>query len=341
MSLWLEIKYANLMSSSLERYKVKKQKPFNASFRCPICGDSKTNKLKTRGHFLEHKGMLFFKCHNCSASSKFERFLKTQNFTLFNEYKIEYLKEMGEGQPAPRYVPEIDKFSKARVDKFDPLKTLKKVSQLRHDHPVKKYVENRGIPASAHYKLYYAPRFFAWVNEHIPGKFSPGIKEEPRLILPLIDENGYVFAATARSFDKNSKSKYITVKFKEDAQKFYGLNEFRKDVKGYVVEGPIDSLFLTNCIAMCGSDADIDSLELTDKTTVVYDNEPRNKEIVKKIESAIMKGYRVCLWPETPGKDINEMVQNGWLPKNIEKVIDEHSFSGLPAKLNFMKWRKI
>lgn len=341
MLLWLEIKYANMLSGNLDRYKVTKQRPFNASFRCPICGDSQSNKLKTRGHILEYKETLFFKCHNCAASSKFDKFLKRVNEPLYGEYRLERLKEAGEKVDDSRFKVNLEKFGKTRAEKFDPLKELKRVSQLRHDHPVKKYVEDRKIPASSHYKLYYAPKFISWVNRYIPGKFSEKTKEEPRLVIPLLDERGYVFAATARSFEPKAKAKYITVKFQEDARKFFGLNEFSRDRQGYIVEGPIDALFLPNCLAMCGSDADLDSLELNDNTTVVYDNEPRNKEIVRKIEEAVLKGRRVCLWPDTPGKDINEMVLNGWTPEIVKKVIDENSYSGLQAKIALVKWRKI
>jgi len=341
MLLWLEIKYANMLSGSLDRYQVKKQHPFNATFRCPVCGDSQSNKLKTRGHILEYKGTLFFKCHNCSASNKFDKFLKRVNEPLYNEFRLENLKENGGGLDDSKYKVNLEKFGKTRAEKFDPLKELKRVSQLKHDHPVKKYIEDRKIPPSAHYKLYYAPKFIAWVNKYIPGKFSEKAKEEPRLVIPLIDERGYVFAATARSFDPKAKSKYITVKFQEETKKYFGLNEFSRDKQGYVVEGPIDALFLPNCLAMCGSDADLDSLDLNGNTTIVYDNEPRNREIVRKIESAVLKGRRICLWPETPGKDINDMVLNGWTPENVKKVIDENSYSGALAQLQFVKWRKI
>lgn len=340
MSLWLEIKYANLLSGNLERFKVKKQNPFSASFRCPICGDSQKSKTKTRGHLIEYKAKVFFKCHNCSASSSLDNLLKKINEPLYREYRLECLKEDSGETETPKFVRQIEKFGKTRADNFNPLKELKRVSQLPHDHPVKKYVEKRGIPPSAHYKLYYAPKFIKWVNTHIPGKFNEAAKEEPRLVIPLIDERGYVFAATARSFDPNAKAKYITVKFQESAKKFFGLNEFNLNKQGYIVEGPIDALFLPNCLAMCGSDADIDSLGISDKTTIVYDNEPRNKQIVKKIETAILNGYRVCLWPQTPGKDINEMVLNGWNPDIIKKTIDENSHVGLEAQLNFVKWRK-
>ena len=44
------------------------------TFRCPICGDSKKNKLKKRGYFYRKTGTFY--CFNCGTSMTGYDFLK-------------------------------------------------------------------------------------------------------------------------------------------------------------------------------------------------------------------------------------------------------------------------
>jgi len=105
-----------------------------------------------------------------------------------------------------------------------------------------------------------------------------------------------------------------------------------------VVEGPFDSTFLNNSVALCGSDGDVRCLEGSD-IIFVYDNEPRNREIVRKIESCIQSGNRVVIWPSGVGeKDINDMVLAG---HDVQSMIESNTYKGLEAKLKFNLWKKI
>jgi hypothetical protein len=73
---------------------------------------------------------------------------------------------------------------------------------------------------------------------------------------------------------------------------------------------------------------------------VVYDNEPRNAEIVKKVEEAIRGGYTVCVWADSvEEKDINDMVLAGRSPQEVQSIIDECACSGLTALARFSQWR--
>jgi hypothetical protein len=122
----------------------------------------------------------------------------------------------------------------------------------------------------------------------------------------------------------------------------FGLHRLRKQERVYVVEGQFDSLFLENSIAsgdsnLGGVAAVFPELDIV----LVYDNEPRNKDIVKQIEKSINKGYKVCLFPEAVnGKDINEMISNGLTSDQIKIIIDANTFSGLEAKLKFTNWKR-
>ena len=344
--LWLDQKFASLVSSQLHQFKVKKTKPYIAQFRCPICGDSESNKYKTRGHFYEHSGRINMKCFNCGYSSSLSKFIKTINPVLYSEYRIESLRELGEeNKPEEKFVSAIEKFSSRRIEHFDPFKDLRKISQLKPEHPAKKYVVDRLIPSKVHFRIYYSHTYYHWVNSILPEKFNDkALKlDEPRIVFPFVDARGYVFGCTGRSLSKNSTLRYSTIILDDTKEKIFGLDSIDKSKRVYVVEGPIDSLFLDNCVAMAGSDVVLSNINDRDKLVVIYDNEPRNKEIVKKIEKAIDQQYKVCIWPDSiEEKDINDMVLKvGLSGPAVQHIIDANTFEGLSAKMRLQQWSKV
>jgi transcription elongation factor Elf1 len=339
MQKYHDLKYVGLISNQLQHFKIKKQNPYLATFRCPFCGDSQKKKFKTRGYFYEEEDHLQFKCHNCSKSMPFKTFLWNQDTKLYGEYKLDSIKD---SPSKPIKQPHYAFFEKPKFS-TGPLKTLKKISSLRETHGAKQYVVERKIPVDKHHTLYYCPKFYAWVNSIVPGKFSDKVLayDEPRLIIPFLDQQGELFGFQGRSFRKNTDLRYITIMLDENKPKVFGLNTVDFTKPFFVVEGPIDSLFLPNCIAMAGSDVDL-SLFPSEKMTVVYDNEPRNKEIILKMEKAIEQGYRVCVWPQTiEYKDINDMLMKGGMSSGqIRELISSNSSNGLRAKLALTVWKK-
>jgi len=336
---WIDVKYANILSGRLEQYKVKKSNPYLANLRCPICGDSQKNKFKARGYLFQHKGEMSFKCHNCGIACSFGNFLKKLDGLLHDEYTKEHYLNKEAPVKVERVIdPLIDMRPPKFLTKGSPLKKLKKISQLAWNHPAKTYILKRKIPNEFHGKLFYCPRFAEWTNSIIPGKIESTKRDEPRLIIPLLKEDGTFFGYQGRSFDPNTKLRYITIIF-EEYTKIFGLDAVNKDTTTYVFEGPIDSMFISNSIAMLGSDIKLDS---SFKDPVfVYDNEPRNLQIVKKIDSMIDKGYNVMIWTDDfPQKDINDMIMAGHDAEHIKIIIDQNTFNGLEAKMNLMKWKK-
>ena len=338
---WLDTKYVNLLSPRLERFK-RVQGNFN--FRCPICGDSKTNKTKARGWILSKGDRSRFYCHNCTASMRFPIFLKTLDPTLYYEYIKDSLLDKNEKPKDP--VHEFaDKMKKPVFIKTTALNKLKKMSQLAHDHPAKVYIDSRKIPTNQHHKLFYAPKFKKWVNEIIPNKFESLDHDEPRLIIPFLDQNKDLFGFQGRSFRKKSDIKYITIMLDESKPKMFGMDTIDPGKTVYIFEGPIDAMFIPNSLASAGGRID-SNLKLTnfrkENIVIVYDNEPRNAETVKKMESAIDEGYRVCIWPDhVEIKDINDMVLSGISPVMIQQMIDANTFTGLSAKLRHATWKKV
>ena len=235
-------------------------------------------------------------------------------------------------------VPDIGKFTQPKFMKGpSPLKSLKKISSLKHDHPVKRFVDKRRIPSTLHFELFFAPKFYEWVNRIVPNKF-PSLKgDHPRLVIPFFDENNKMFAFQGRAFG-NEIPKYITIILDPDKNKIYGLNRLDSTKQIQVTEGPIDSMFLDNCVAVAG--ADFSGLPV-DNTTIIFDNERRNVEILKQIEKTIDLGYNVVLWPDdVKEKDINDMILAGRTKEEVQSIINKNSYQGNMAKIRFTKWRK-
>jgi hypothetical protein len=345
MSIYIDRKFLHLVSPKLERFAQKKPDLYN--FRCPICGDSQKNKSKARGFVYKKSNDYFFRCHNCGASHTFYNFLKFVDPSLLKEYTYERFTN-GETGNHNYPKPTFEEFKSQPA--FNEKPTQKKINldtveSLPESHYAKAYVKARKIPEKYFSELYFAPDFKMLVQSL--GVENENLKEEdPRLIIPFYDENNELFAIQGRALSE-SKIRYITITLVEDElfsgyMKFYGLNKLDRSKKVYVVEGPIDSMFLPNAIAT--ADADLTraaKLELTD-FVLVYDNEPRNKDIVKQIGKAIASGYNVTLLPENiKQKDINDMILAGISPGEILDLIDKFTFSNLRANLEFSKWKKV
>lgn len=339
---WLEHKYVNILSTRLRNFK---RRGGTINFSCPICGDSASNKAKARGFIFEKQGKSRYYCHNCGASLTVPNFIKTVDSVLYNEYKLEKLKSDGnKSQQLTDLQTFVDKMKKPVFLQSGPLKGLKKVSQLSHNHPVKKFVADRKIPNEYHAKLFSCPNFFNYTNSILPDKFSAEAcsRDEERLIIPFFSRDKTVHAFQGRAIGGKG-IKYITIVLNDTIPKIYGLDTLKDDQDIIVVEGPIDSMFLRNAIATAGGDL-VAAVRGFPKTnlTIVYDNEPRNPETVKKIDKAIMNGYSVCIWPQNlEHKDINDMVLAGLSTDFIHHIIKTNTYRDLAAKLALSKWSMI
>ena len=320
----VDSKYIGLVSSRLQKFKKVKNNLYN--FRCPICGDSQKNKNKTRGYLYQVKNNTNFKCHNCGASMSFNNFLKTLDGTLHKQYTMEKFKE---GHTGKNFVVEAPKLE-FKKPVFKKSIDLPKAST---NSVAKEYLERRKLNPD---QFYYADRFKWWSNTQ-KQTFDTIGRDEPRIIIPLYDEEKNMIGFQGRALDKSS-NKYITIMIQEEAPKIYGLETIDRKLPIYVVEGPFDSTFIGNSVALCGSDGDLGHLEGSD-TILVYDNEPRNREIVKRIERCIERNQRVVIWPSNIlEKDINDMVLAG---HNVMNVLKLNTYSGLQAKIKFNNWKKI
>jgi hypothetical protein len=321
----IDSKYIGLVSSRLQKFKRVKSDLY--TFRCPICGDSQKNKNKTRGYIYPVKNNTNFKCHNCGASLSFNNFLKQIDPILHKQYTLEKFKE---GHTGKNFVVEEPKFE-FKKPIFKKKLDLPKASEI----PIaKQYLEKRLLNSE---KFYFADKFQEWTNTQKPT-FSRIVRDESRIVIPLNTREGELFGFQGRSIGP-SNVKYITVILDESIPKVYGLDEVSTDETIYVTEGPFDSTFVQNAIAMCGSDILLDSLNLGDDIVYVLDNEPRNKEICNRISKLIDGGKKVVIWPKSvQQKDINDMVLAGL---SVMDVLKSNTYKALEAKIKFNEWKKV
>ena len=331
----IDSKFIGLVSSRLDRFKKVKANLYN--FRCPVCGDSQKHKNKARGYFYAVKVNTNFKCHNCGASFSFNNFLKQFDSSLHKQYVMEKFKEGFAG--GRNFVVEEPEFlfTQPKFRKKDICDELVKISELNTTHRAKKYLINRGINEDTLRELYYCPNFKEWTNKH-KKTFDDTKNDDQRIIIPLRYPDGQLFGYQGRSLDPMTKMRYITVMLDQKAPKIYGLEKINTQKPIYILEGPFDSLFLENSVAMCGSDVDIRTFGWSNYIWV-FDNEPRNREVVNRIERCINRGDQVVIWPSNiQEKDINEMI----LAKhNICDIIKTNTFSELKAKLQLNLWKKV
>ena len=319
----VDSKFIGLISPKLQKFK--RVKPDLYNFRCPICGDSKKNKSKTRGYLYAVKTNVNFKCHNCGASMSLNNFLKTVDPYVHKQYTFEKFKD---GHTGRNFVAEEPKF-KFEPPKFKPKLDLPKASEIP---TAKLYLEKRGLDPT---KFYYTDKFKAWVNTLVE-KFDNIEYDEPRIIIPLIYENQLI-GFQGRALGPNSV-KYITIMLEENAPKVYGIDKINEKEPIYIVEGPFDSHFLDNSVAMVGADLDTRPFGWSNYIWV-FDNEPRNREIVNRISKTIDRGEQVVIWPNNIlEKDLNDMVLSG---HDVQTVIKSNTYVGLEAKLKFNTWKRI
>ena len=324
----IDSKYIGLVSSRLSKFKRVKANLYN--FRCPICGDSQKHKNKARGYFYQVKVNTNFKCHNCGASSSFNNFLKQIDPTLHKQYVMEKFKEGHSSiSGIGNFVVDEPKLE-FKKPVFKKKLNLPRASEV---NIAREYLERRKLDAT---KFYYAAKFKEWTNTQ-KQTFDTIGRDESRIIIPLYDTDKTLIGFQGRSLVPNSV-KYITVMLKDDAPKIYGLDQVNSQEPIYVIEGPFDATLVKNSVAMCGSDIDLRSFGWSD-CIYVYDNEPRNREIVNRIAKTIDRGDKVVIWPTIINqKDINDMVLSG---QNIMNVLESNTYSGLKAKIKFNNWKRI
>ena len=333
MSSYIDLKFINDISGRLSQFKKKTDYLFN--FRCPHCGDSQKSKTKARAYLYRVKNDMFFKCHNCGQGQNLANFIKFVDPKIYEQYLLERYKKSAPATPKPKF-----DFKPTKFTNQTPIDDLKSIQDLPEDHPARLYCVNRKIPEKYFNKLFLSDKFMTLVNEVKPNTYKI-TKDHPRLIIPFYDTTGKVFAFQGRAFGKE-QPKYLTIKLDENKQKVYGLDKINFQKPIYITEGPIDSLFIDNCLAAGGADLFLKNKIPNENITYIFDNEPRNKEIVKRMYKVIEQDFNVVIWPEDLQlKDVNDMIMSGLTKLELQDIISNNTYSKLSALIKLNYWKKI
>ena len=336
MSSFIDVKYINLLSPKLPKFKRKSDYLFN--FRCPHCGDSKKSSTKARGFVYKRKNDMFFKCHNCGMGQSLGNLIKFLDPVMYKEYALERFKD-GKRDSEPEFAFKPSKIIQSKTFTDKTLDELVRFDKLVTTHPAKRFVYKRLIPKQHWDKLYFCPKFYDWTNQIIPNKF-PSLKgDHPRVVIPFFARDGKFFAFQGRAFGKE-RPKYITIKFNEMRPKIYGLDRVDLNKPIMITEGPIDSLFLDNAIAMAGADAVVNLQQK--QCTMIFDNVPRNEQIIDRMKKAVDKKFNLVVWPKLlKYKDINDMIIAGYTSAKIQTIISNNTYCGLEALQQINDWKKV
>ena len=343
MSLPIDTKYVRLVSSRLRNFKQKNSYLFN--FSCPYCGDSQKNKSKARGYIFPKGNDLIYKCHNCGVGANVGNFLKHIDSSLYREYTLEKYKT-GESNNSysANTILNIQPPKFGRVEKAKVFEHAEWCDKLPSGHYCLEYISKRQIPKEFYSKLLFTQHYKQFVDALVPNH-GKQIVDDARLVIPFYDEYDDLIAVSGRALETSDKTlRYVTIRTNDNENKLiYGMDRVSLDGLVKILEGPIDSMFLTNCVASGDANLSIAADEISaDEKLLIFDNEPRNKEIVKMMQDAIKSGHNVVIWPSnTQGKDINEMIIAGKTVDEIERIISSNSFRSIEAQIKFNMWKKI
>lgn len=329
VDIFLQKQIVSVFIQNLTIYDLKSQNPLKLNCRCVVCGDSKKSKHKMRMWIYEKNNNILTHCFNCGYSNSFSGLLKSYYNNLYNQliFSSKFDKKPIDNKTT--------KASKQVIKENDYIKSLTKAID---DSTATKFLLSRKIPNQYFSQFYFTSNFYSYINSIIPEKFSKkALKyDHPRIVIPFFDILGGCFGVQGRSISDTNSPKYITVLFKE-YKKIYGIDRIDFSKTCYCVEGPIDSLFLDNSVAMAGAD-----IKISKDFVIVFDNEPRNKQIINRYEKYINNGYKVCIWPDyIKEKDINDMIISGYTKKQIKDIVDKSTKSGILAKIEFQKWKRV
>lgn len=352
----VDYKYLMIVSSRLERFKDTGAGVYN--FRCPFCGDSKRNKHKARGYILTNEKRVVFKCHNCGKFVGFGDFIAELDAELFREYKLEKFRQSSSSR-SPTATPPANLTSSRQVALVANTRNV-----LRDCYPldsvpsdlrcVREYAERRRIPDSFFNKELFAARSINEIAKYLPGYRDTSFPNFCVLVIPFLRRDGSFNFLQCRSLDSDcpSNHRFVTLDLGEDSPKLWG--DFRANYLRpiYVLEGPIDAMFIENGVALAGAthtqalsflrqrqSEDSASAPSPRNICFCYDNDYRdNPDILRQIHRRADEGHGVVLYDKRfVFKDINDAVKAGWSVAEVNGYVRERTFFGLAAKLELSR----
>ena len=281
---------------------------------------------------------MIFKCHNCDVGAGLGKVIDLVDPSLAKAYRLESYKDRVSANTEsdtfliPREEVVVEK-PKIILDDM-----LTRLDKLPLHHRAVEYVKSRKIPKERWEDLYYARDFK--VLEALNPAYEGRLASDERLVIPFRREDGLLTGVTGRAMG-NSSLRYATIRITDDPL-VYGLERIKRGKNIYVTEGPIDSMFLDNAIAAGGTDFSRALYNIGDENAVlIFDNQPRNKQVVKRVETFAQRGYAMVVWNSNwTYKDINDAILSGCSVSEVEYILNKSTFKGLALKLAIRDWKK-
>jgi transcription elongation factor Elf1 len=343
MSLIIDQKYLGMISHRLRNFKRKQDYVWN--FSCNFCGDSKKNVLKARGYVYKKGNNLFYSCKNCGIGTSVGKLLEQVDGSLYKEYILERYKAGESG--TSNYTKPTFNVPSPRFDKLDKQKQFQHAEfcfDLPSGHFCLDYLKNRQIPKEFYNQLLFTSHYKQFIDALVPNH-GKKLVDDARVIIPFYDVYNNLIAVSGRALETNDRTlRYITIRTTDSEEKLvFGMDRISVHEPVRIVEGPIDSLFVKNCVASGDSSLTTVADNISaGKKVLIFDNEPRNKEIVKLMQESIKSNHHIVIWPNTiQAKDVNEMIMSGISVGEIESIISSNTFSGLEAQTKFVFWKKV
>ncbi len=333
--MWIEQKYISILSSSVRNFKKKQTNLW--TFSCPICGDSIKDKRKTRGYIYLKDRAYRYACHNCGVGMHFSKFLETVNPNLYKDYRFEKFRDT-----SPEFVEYVEKKEEFAVLQKTALeKIARKVSTLEDDHPAILYLKSRKIDPI------WFTRLFHTENMNDFSTIFPKYKEikfmkEGRIVIPIYNRKSELVGVTARAYQP-SNLRYIMMRRDDNEPLIFNLDRIDINKRVYALEGAFDAMFVKNAVAVDGADfSKLSEVIPKSQTVVVFDNQPRNQILLKRIDNIANEGYAMVVWPDGLEKDINKNIIDGKLNTDeIMPLLEQNTFSGMKLRLKLSNWKKI
>ena len=273
-------------------------------------------------------------CHNCGKNESFYNFLEEIDKRLHSEYVFE---KFANNKPEREEITQtVEDFFDIKVNSNIKDVALR-IDDLKDDHKAKKYLLERKIPLPKIKELYYSGDINN-LKKLFNGYEEIKFPTEDRIVIPVQDVQKNLIGVITRAISKKAQTRYLNM-VEKDKPLIYGLNNLRQASEKYVVEGPLDSMFLDNCVAAGGADLFKCVDVLDDNTVYIFDNQPRNRDIVTRMQRMAGMNKKIVVWPDDiEEKDINDMVLNGL---DVMDTINKNTYRSLEALLYIGKWSKI
>lgn len=305
---------------------------------CPMCREGNSWGRKKRLYYLIRDNSIC--CHNCGWYSKPLKWIQEVSQLsydeIINESKDYHLVDISNGKNEELPV---------RINKEHlPMDSINIFDEQQYN-----FYKNEPIVKEA-IRFAHGRRLDTAVNR--PKSLYVSITDfthKNRLVLPFYDEHGKIVHYQSRGIldkDLKDRPKYLS-KMNSD-KTLFNINNVNVNCDDiFIVEGPIDSFFLKNSVAVAGiqensnntfSGKQLDQIRRYSifRKVWVLDSQWTDTASLLKTKRLIELGNSVFIWPREIGqqfKDLNDLCIKYKLNEISPKFILKNTYSGIKATL--------